>query len=69
MSEKPTYQLVASFIFTSHDDKVIEEMFGPGAATEELVNGFHISLKRCDFWLLRETQWLNDKVAFTYYCM
>lgn len=49
MSEKPTYQLVASFIFTSHDDKVIEEMFGPGAATEELVNGFHISLKRCDF--------------------
>ena len=60
----PSDQLVASFIHTSHENNIIEKVFGPGAAEEEMVNGFHISLKRCDFWLLCETQWLNDKVAF-----
>ena len=34
----------------------------PGTADEELSNDFHISLRRCDFWLLRDTEWLNDKV-------
>ena len=53
---------MASFIYTSYDNKIIEKVLGPGAAAEEMVNGFHISLKRCDLWLLRETQWLNDKV-------
>ena len=34
-----------------------------GRADEELSKSFHISLKRSDFWLLRETGWLNDKVS------
>ena len=51
---------------TSHDNDIIEKVLGPGAAEEEMVNGFHISLKHCDFWLLCEMQWLNDKVALTH---
>ena len=35
---------------------------GAGEANEELSNGFHISLKRSDFWLLHDAEWLNDKV-------
>ena len=27
----------------------IHKALGPGTADEELCNGFHISLKRCDF--------------------
>lgn len=40
----------------------IDKALGPGAADEELCNGFHISMKRCDFWSLRCGKWLNDKV-------
>ena len=49
-------------MYTSYDNKIIEKILGSGDATEEMVNGFHISLKRYDLWLLCETQQLNDKV-------
>ena len=30
----------------------IDKVLGPGTADEELCNGFHISLKLCDFYSL-----------------
>ena len=60
--KKPTDRLVTTFIYTSYDNKILEKVLEPGDAEEEMVNAFHISLKRSDFWLLHETQWINDKV-------
>ena len=47
---------------TATQEDQIEEALGAGEANEELSNGFHISLKRSDFWLLHDAEWLNDKV-------
>ena len=41
---------------------MLEKVLGPGDAEEEMVNAFHISLKRNDLWLLHETEWVNNKV-------
>jgi len=43
--------------------QLIDDALKSGIANEELSKNFHISLKRSDFWLLRETGWLNDKVS------
>lgn len=50
------------FMHTTLQKQQIEQALGPGIPDEVLSSCFHISLKRCDFWLLRNTEWLNDKV-------
>ena len=41
----------------------IDRALGPGPADEVLSTGYHISLNRCDFQLLNNGKWLNDKVS------
>lgn len=50
------------FMHTTLQEHQIEQALGAGTPDEVLSTGFHISLKRCDFWLLRNKEWLNDKV-------
>ena len=56
-------KISAQFIYPSPLVQLIDDALKSGTADEELSNGFHISLKRSDFWLLHETGWLNDKVS------
>ena len=53
----------AQLVYPSPLVQLIDDALKSGIADEELSNGFHISLKRSDFWLLHETEWLNDKVS------
>ena len=62
-SKEFTEPLVTSFIYSCFEDEIIEKAVGPGSNEDLIVSGFNISLKWCDFKLLRETHWLNDKVA------
>ena len=50
------------FMHTTLQKHQIEQALGPGMPDEVLSSHCHISLKQCDFWLLRNTEWLNDKV-------
>ena len=56
-------KISAQFVYPSPLVQLIDDALKSGTADEELSNGFHISLKRSDFWLLHETGWLNDKVS------
>ena len=56
-------KISAQLVYPSPLVQLIDDAFKSGTADEELSNGFHISLKRSDFWLLHETGWLNDKVS------
>lgn len=46
---------------------LIEGLLGPGSPEEVLVSRFNISLKRSDFWRLRDAQLLNDKVILPFH--
>ena len=54
--------VVTKFMHNVLQEQQIEQVLEPGTADDELSNSFHISLRHCDFWLLRDTEWLNDKV-------
>lgn len=63
--------VTTKFTHDTLQEQQIDRALGNGTAVEELSNGFHISLRRCDFWLLRNKEWLNDKVKILvhmYYC-
>ena len=61
--EEFNHDKIAQPVYPSQLIQLINNAIESGRAEEELSNGFHISLKRSDFWLLRETGWLNDKVS------
>ena len=67
-SKEFTEPLVASFVYSCCEDEIIEKAIGPGSNKDVIVSCFNISLKRCDFKLLRETHWLNDKVTIYNVC-
>ena len=54
---------IAQPVYPSQLIQLINNAIESGRAEEELSNGFHISLKRSDFWLLCKNGWLNDKVS------
>ena len=62
MKQNASSNATATFLHTAMQVDQIERALGAGEANEELSNGFHISLKHSDFWLLRDAEWLNDKV-------
>ena len=48
---------------SSFQEQKIDQALGHGPADEILSTGYHICLKRCDFQLLSNGKWLNDKVS------
>jgi len=38
----------------------VDQTLGPGTADKELCSGFHLSLRRQDFWSLCNGQWLHE---------
>ena len=52
---------------TSQED-MINEVLGPGASDEKIVNAYGIALQRQDFWTLNNCQWLNDRVCYYTLC-
>ena len=51
---------------TKQQCALVEKLLGPGSPEEVMVNRFHISLRRSDFWLLHDEQLLNDKVILLF---
>ena len=44
----------------------IEEALGPGETEDEICRGFHIIIRICDCWTLRNGEWLNDQVGIEF---
>ena len=61
--EEFNHDKIVQPVYPSRLIHLINNAIESGRAEEELSNGFHISLKRSDFWLLCEIGWLNDKVS------
>ena len=48
---------------SSIHEGIIDQAFGPGSADEELSRVFNFVLRRCDFWTLDGSEWINDQVS------
>ena len=56
-------------MYSQQQNEMIQNAIGPGLSEEVISKCNSISLKRCDFWTLKDLGWLNDQVSVAVLCV